>query len=77
MTQTLPDDIARCDGHYIELDRSREIFDRPVELVSAECLNCLRRTAPRPDPYWSMKPPAFENGKCAAKVAHKEITEVH
>lgn len=72
MTQTLPNDIARCDGHYIELEGSRRIFDRPVELVSAECLNCLRRTAPRPNPYWSMKPPTFENGKCPVKIEPKE-----
>ena len=28
-------------------------------------------TAPRPDPYWSMAPPAFE-GKCPKKIEQKE-----
>ena len=72
MTQTLPNDTARCDGRYTELDGSREIFDRTVELVSVECLGCLRRTATRPDPCWSMNPPTFENGKCPAKIEPKE-----
>lgn len=72
MTQILPNDYARCDGHYIELDGCREIFDRKVELISSECLNCLRRTAPRPDPCFGMTPPAFENGKCPSKIEPKE-----
>jgi hypothetical protein len=59
---------ARCAGRYTELEGSREIFDRPVKLVSVECSGCLRRTAPRPDPYWGMTPPAFENGKCPSKI---------
>lgn len=74
MNQTLPNDIARCDGRYIELGGSREIFDRTVKLISAGCLNCLRRTAPRPDPYWSMKPPTFE-GKCQEKIEPKGNNE--
>ena len=72
MNQTLPDDIARCDGRYSELDGSRDVFDRNVELISSDCLNCLRRTAPRPDPYWNMEPPDFESGKCPSKIEPKE-----
>lgn len=72
MDNTLPNDIARCNGRYTELEGSREIFDRPVRLVSAECSGCLRRTAPRPDPCWGMTPPAFENGKCPSKIEPKE-----
>lgn len=71
MTQILPNDIARCDGRYTELEGSREIFDRPVKLVSVECSGCLRRTAPRPDTYWNMEPPTFE-GKCPKKIEPKE-----
>lgn len=71
-TQTLPDDTARCDGRYTELDGSREIFDRPVKLVSVDCQNCLRRTAQKPEIYSMFEPPAFENGKCPSKIEQKE-----
>ena len=72
MTQTIANDIARCDGRYTELDGSREIFDRTVGLVSVECLGCLRRTATRSDPYWNMEPPEFISGKCPKKIEPKE-----
>lgn len=64
MDNTLPNDIARCDGRY-------EPIDKRHEMLVKECRNCLRRTAPRHDPYWNMEPPTFE-GKCPKKIEPKE-----
>lgn len=68
MTNTLPNDIARCDGRYTELEGSAKILDRTTALVDIECSNCLRRTAKRPNPCWNMQPPELEDGKCPAKI---------
>ena len=48
---TLPNDIARCNGYYAEGWREG-------------CGECLRRTAPRPDPCWMMEPPAIVVFEC-------------
>lgn len=52
---TLPDDIARCDGDWIE--------DGADSGWQENCETCLRRTAPRPEaPNMILPPPiiAFE-----------------
>jgi hypothetical protein len=43
---TLPNDVARCNGVGNQENGWRE-----------GCEHCLRRTAPRPDPFWIMSPP--------------------
>ena len=68
MPQTLANDIARCDG----LISTNPTGFGSITVGQAECVSCLRRTAPRPDPYWGIEPPAFENGKCPMKIEPKE-----
>jgi hypothetical protein len=47
----LPNDIARCNGHYAEGWREG-------------CETCLRRTAPRPENYSLMFPPDIVVFEC-------------
>lgn len=55
----LSDDVTRCDGKI------------GSEGLSAECLTCARRTAPRPWHFWMMNPPKFENGTCKERIEEK------
>lgn len=53
--KTLPNDIARCDGEWID--------DGDHSCWREGCETCLRRTAQRPEEVWMMSPPpiiAFE-----------------
>jgi hypothetical protein len=52
---TLPDDIARCNGEWVE--------DGDNSAWREGCETCLRRTAPRAEHYTLISPPpiiAFE-----------------
>lgn len=53
MNETLPDDVARCNGDGSDAEGWRE-----------GCETCLRRTAPRPSPCWMMEPPAIIAFEC-------------
>lgn len=48
MSESLPNDVARCDGVGSDGEGWRE-----------GCETCLRRTAPRPERVWMMGPPAI------------------
>lgn len=52
---TLSNDIARCPGVGDDTEGWRE-----------GCDDCLRRTAPRPDPVWMMTPPPPSSPRTAA-----------
>ena len=55
MSESLPNDIARCNGMWVE--------DGEHSGWQEGCEKCLRRTAPRPNEYWMISPPliiAFE-----------------
>jgi hypothetical protein len=52
---TLPNDIARCNGHYAEGWREG-------------CETCLRRTAPRPEIYYLMSPPLILAFECESLI---------
>lgn len=54
---TLSNDIARCNGVGSDQDGWRE-----------GCEHCLRRIAPRPDPYWMMEPPAVIAFECEGLI---------
>lgn len=53
----LANDIARCPGVSNDADGWRE-----------GCEDCLRRTAPRPDPAWWMTPPAVIVFECESRI---------
>jgi hypothetical protein len=56
MRTTLPNDIARCDGAWIE--------DGEDSCWREGCENCLRRTAPRPEHYSLILPPPIIVFEC-------------
>ena len=53
---TLSDDIARCDGEWVE--------DGADSCWREGCETCLRRTAKRPKYYSAIKPPAIIAFEC-------------
>ena len=56
MSDTLPNDAARCNGDYI-----RDGEDRGWRIG---CLYCLRRIAPRPERVVMMNPPPIITFEC-------------
>jgi hypothetical protein len=56
VTKTLPNDIARCDGEWIE--------DGEDSSWREGCETCLRRTAPRPQFFTLISPPAIIVFEC-------------
>lgn len=53
----LANDIARCPGVSNDADGWRD-----------GCDDCLRRTAPRPDPAWVMEPPKVIVFECESRI---------
>ena len=49
----LADDVGRCNGVGSDDEGWRE-----------GCETCLRRTAPRPEPFWKITPPAIVAFEC-------------
>ena len=66
-TPTLPDDIARCNGRIV----SQPNGSGTTTVGQAECVRCLRRTAPRDiaRTYSFIAPPAFVGGVCNQRKA--------
>ena len=62
---TLPNDYARCDGH---IATAPSTFGS-ITAGRAECVRCLRRTAPRPERFSMFAPPEFQDGKCPQRIA--------
>jgi hypothetical protein len=56
MKNTLPDDIARCNGDWLE--------DGVDSGWREGCETCLRRTAKRPEYYMMISPPAIIAFEC-------------
>ncbi len=54
---TLSNDIARCPGVGDDTEGWRE-----------GCDDCLRRTAPRPDPVWVIEPPSVIVFECESRI---------
>jgi hypothetical protein len=52
----LPNDIARCNGEWVE--------DGADSGWREGCETCLRRTAPRPECYSLIEPPAILAFEC-------------
>lgn len=66
---TLLDDIARCDGEWVE--------DGADSCWREGCETCLRRTAKRPKYYSAIKPPAIIAFECEYLIEpkrHQAIT---
>ena len=60
---TLPNDYARCNGvQYIE---DRKVYWREG------CATCLRRTAPRPEYFSMIEPPAIIAFECENLIEPK------
>ena len=57
MNNTLPDDVARCDGLFYAIEKSKVA-------LQYECKTRLRRTAPRGEMVWVIKPPIMRADKC-------------
>jgi len=58
----LLNDIERCDGVGSDEDGWR-----------VGCETCLRRTAPRPEEFWHMPPPADIDTKCPSLMEPKNV----
>ena len=60
---TLPNDIARCNGDWHE--------DGEHSAWREGCETCLRRTAPRPEHVWMIAPPPIIAFECEYLIEQK------
>ena len=61
MSDTLPNDVARCNGMSFNADGWRD-----------GCRNCLRRTSPRPERVVMISPPPIIAFECEYLIEPKQ-----